>query len=117
MATFNLTKGISQTLEYVRGSFHLRRDLVDTPKRANEVVIPILAQRLLINMRKVDYVGSQPVASILLFASQGHAPESDLDGETGSFEMSAAPTSSRGKRVENTTTPEKCGVGEGGSNV
>ncbi|TEB28643.1 hypothetical protein FA13DRAFT_1793810 [Coprinellus micaceus] len=35
---------------------------------AADVLIPILAERLLVNMRKVDYVGTEPVASRLLFA-------------------------------------------------
>ena len=39
----------------------------------------MLAQRLLINMRKVDYMGSEPVASKLLFAPA--APDSDDDIE------------------------------------
>jgi hypothetical protein len=39
--------------------------------RISDVLIPILAQRLMINMRKVDYVGTRPYASTLLFA---HSP-------------------------------------------
>lgn len=50
-------------------------------------------------MRKIDYVGSQPIASVLLFASKAHVPdtEGDLEGETGSFEMSATRSDSHGE--------------------
>ncbi|KAJ3546292.1 hypothetical protein NMY22_g2114 [Coprinellus aureogranulatus] len=34
----------------------------------NTIVIPILAQRLMINLRKADYMGKRPFASTLLFA-------------------------------------------------
>ena len=51
------------------------------------IVIPILAQRLLINMRKVDYIGSEPVASKLLFAPPAAGSEDDLDEDANSFEM------------------------------
>ena len=46
----------------------------------------MFTQRLLINMRKVDYVGSQAVASKLLFAPPAPGSEDDLDGDTTSFE-------------------------------
>ena len=36
--------------------------------RFQYVIIPILVQRLIINMRKVDFMGSRPLASTLLFA-------------------------------------------------
>lgn len=53
------------------------------PHRSGSTIIPILAQRLLLNMRKVAYVGSQPVASKLLFA----ALEQGVGGEFGSSEV------------------------------
>ncbi|TEB28571.1 hypothetical protein FA13DRAFT_1815705 [Coprinellus micaceus] len=48
---------------------------------ASNVIIPILAQRLLLNMRKVDYAGSEPIASKLLFSPPvpGIGDELDLD--------------------------------------
>lgn len=48
---------------------------------ANFVVIPMLAQRLLINMRKVDYMGSQPLASKLLFAPPLSGTEDSLNSD------------------------------------
>ncbi|TEB35053.1 hypothetical protein FA13DRAFT_1728845 [Coprinellus micaceus] len=57
---------------------------------ANEVVVSILAQRLLIDMRKIDYMGSQPVASKLLFAP----PEPGSEGDLDSFETTPEPSSS-----------------------
>ncbi|KAJ3512736.1 hypothetical protein NMY22_g15246 [Coprinellus aureogranulatus] len=42
-------------------------------------IIPIAAQRLMINLRKVDYMGSRPIASKLLFAPP--PPGSEDDGE------------------------------------
>jgi hypothetical protein len=50
-------------------------------------MIPILAQRLLINMRKVDYMGSEPVASKLLFAPPAPESEDDLEADFESCEM------------------------------
>ncbi|TEB27475.1 hypothetical protein FA13DRAFT_1816390 [Coprinellus micaceus] len=57
------------------------------------VIIPILAQRLLINMRKVDYMGSEPVASKLLFAppAPGTESEDDLEEDLDSFDMASEP--------------------------
>ncbi|KAJ3509491.1 hypothetical protein NMY22_g16270 [Coprinellus aureogranulatus] len=43
----------------------------------SNIIVPILAQRLMINLRKVDYIGSQPMASKLLFAAS--TPDSDDD--------------------------------------
>ncbi|KAJ3529338.1 hypothetical protein NMY22_g9037 [Coprinellus aureogranulatus] len=41
--------------------------------------IPILAQRLMINLRKTDYIGSRPIASKLLFAPPPPGSEDDED--------------------------------------
>ena len=51
--------------------------------RANDIAIPIFAQRLMTNMRKVDYMGSEPYASKLLFApaNPGSGTESDFEDE------------------------------------
>ncbi|KAJ3546852.1 hypothetical protein NMY22_g1886 [Coprinellus aureogranulatus] len=43
------------------------------------VVVPILAQRLMINLRKADYMGSQPIASTLLFAPPPPGSEDNED--------------------------------------
>ncbi|KAJ3545572.1 hypothetical protein NMY22_g2378 [Coprinellus aureogranulatus] len=48
---------------------------------SDAVITPILAQRLMINLRKVDYMGSQPMASKLLFAPQSSEAEDDREGE------------------------------------
>ncbi|TEB28622.1 hypothetical protein FA13DRAFT_1815724 [Coprinellus micaceus] len=61
----------------------------------NNTIIPILVQRLLINMRKVDYMGSEPVASKLLFAPPVPGSEGGLDGELESFEMAPQPSGLR----------------------
>ncbi|TEB28597.1 hypothetical protein FA13DRAFT_1793778 [Coprinellus micaceus] len=58
---------------------------------ANAVVIPILAQRLLINMRKVDYMGSEPFASKLLFAPPPPGSEDDPEGDVEAIEMTQEP--------------------------
>ncbi|KAJ3522075.1 hypothetical protein NMY22_g12042 [Coprinellus aureogranulatus] len=50
--------------------------LIDT---LNNIAIPILAQRLMINLRKADYMGSQPIASKLLFAPPPPGSEDDED--------------------------------------
>ncbi|TEB28641.1 hypothetical protein FA13DRAFT_1793808 [Coprinellus micaceus] len=52
---------------------------------ATDVVIPILAQRLLINMRKIDYMGSQPIASKLLFAPPGPGTDEYEENPPKSF--------------------------------
>ncbi|KAJ3529604.1 hypothetical protein NMY22_g8930 [Coprinellus aureogranulatus] len=46
---------------------------------APPVVPKILAQRLMINMRKVEYIGCAPVASKLLFARSLSGTEEELD--------------------------------------
>jgi hypothetical protein len=55
-------------------------------RRANDIAIPIFAQRLMTNMRKVDYMGSEPYASKLLFApaNSGSETESGFDDELAS---------------------------------
>ena len=55
------------------------------------IVIPILAQRLLINMRKVDYMGSEPVASNLLFAPPPPGSEDGTEEEFDAVEMRQNP--------------------------
>lgn len=47
----------------------------------------MLAQRLLINLRKIDYMGSQPVASKLLFAPPAPGSEDDTEWHPDSIEM------------------------------
>jgi hypothetical protein len=56
------------------------------PDSGNVVIMPILAQRLLINIRKVDYMGSEPVASKLLFAPPAPGSE-DHEDDLDFFEM------------------------------
>ncbi|TEB21354.1 hypothetical protein FA13DRAFT_1717026 [Coprinellus micaceus] len=63
--------------------------------RANIAIIPILAQRLLINMRKIDYMGSEPVASKLLFAPPPLGSEDDRDGDFESLERAQEPSGLR----------------------
>ncbi|TEB21346.1 hypothetical protein FA13DRAFT_1800006 [Coprinellus micaceus] len=62
---------------------------------ANYVLIPILAQRLLVNMRKVDYMGSEPVASKLLFALPAPGSEDNLGNDFDSLEMTQEPSGLR----------------------
>ncbi|TEB21131.1 hypothetical protein FA13DRAFT_1736451 [Coprinellus micaceus] len=49
-------------------------------------IVPILAQRLMINMRKVDYLGSEPIASTLLFAPPGPSERSEDSIEDGAMD-------------------------------
>ena len=56
-------------------------------RSSGEVTIPILAQRLLINMRKIDYMGSQPIASKLLFAPATGPDSDELEDEMNTFEL------------------------------
>ncbi|KAJ3512897.1 hypothetical protein NMY22_g15201 [Coprinellus aureogranulatus] len=47
-----------------------------------DTCVPILAQRLLLNLRKVEYPGTRPIASALLFAPyqrDGSSPTADSD--------------------------------------
>ena len=62
---------------------------------AATVIVPMLAQRLLINMRKVDYMGSQPVASKLLFAPPVPGSEDDLEEDFDAPQMKQEPCLSR----------------------
>jgi hypothetical protein len=77
---------------------------------------PILAQRLLINMRKVDYMGSQPVASKLLFAPPPPGSDDDLEDDPGFFEMAPGPSGAhhRGAVGKTSSTHE---AREHGNNV
>ncbi|TEB28585.1 hypothetical protein FA13DRAFT_1735423 [Coprinellus micaceus] len=59
---------------------------------ATIVIIPILAQRLLLNMRKVDYMGSEPFASKLLFAPPIPGEDDDPEAGLDSFEMAPDPS-------------------------
>ncbi|TEB28578.1 hypothetical protein FA13DRAFT_1815710 [Coprinellus micaceus] len=81
--------------------------------------IPVLAQRLLINMRKVDYVGSDPAASKLLFAPPGPGSEGDLDRDFDSIELAPAQQSSglRHSAVTGAEGSEGGSVGEGAHNA
>ncbi|KAJ3528489.1 hypothetical protein NMY22_g9388 [Coprinellus aureogranulatus] len=76
---------------------------------SSEVVVPVLAQRLMVNMRKIDYMGSRPFASKLLFAPPEDETQSDLKNEiaaiSGSSDMSYAPWDPEGKREA-----EACGT-------
>jgi hypothetical protein len=55
--------------------------------RASNVIIPILAQRLLNDMRKIDYMDSEPFASKLLFSPDALGLEDDPESELQSFEI------------------------------
>ncbi|KAJ3516480.1 hypothetical protein NMY22_g14199 [Coprinellus aureogranulatus] len=59
------------------------------------VIVPILAQRLLLNMQKVDHVGSQPFASRLLFASTAFERESSTQGAVDDSIEMGSPVSLR----------------------
>ena len=65
------------------------------------IVFPILAQRLLIDMRKVDYMGPEPVASKLLFAPQALESGSAADAQFNSFEMDVKPDGIRYRSTGN----------------
>ena len=70
--------------------------------RVQEVVVPILAQRLLINMRSVDYMGSRPLASTLMFAPS----TGESEGSSESYDMAEStqrPPPSDGVMAEGTT--------------
>ncbi|TEB28590.1 hypothetical protein FA13DRAFT_1735433 [Coprinellus micaceus] len=75
---------------------------------ANFVILPILAQRLLINMRKADYMGSEPFASKLLFAPPAPGSEDDLGADFDSYEMTREPSAvrHRGPAGEVSEAPE-----------
>ena len=47
------------------------------------------------NMRKVDYMGSEPLVSKLLFAPPAPGSEDDLEGDFVSFEMAQVPSDLR----------------------
>ena len=44
-------------------------------------------------MRRIDYTGTQPVASQLLFAPAGPGSEDELKSDTNTFEMAAEKSS------------------------
>lgn len=56
-------------------------------------------------MRKVDYMGSEPVASKLLFAPPTPDSEDDLDSDLSSFEMASEPSDPPHRRGSG-NTPE-----------
>lgn len=60
-----------------------------TSNSSRSTIIPILAQRLLLNMRKVTYVGSQPAASKLLFAALEQRPHDDFGSHGEDSELTA----------------------------
>ena len=80
------------------------------------VGMPILAQRLLINMRKVDYLGSKPIASKLLFTPPEPGSEDDIEGDSESVE-----TVPRHSTLHNRGPPNEMSgirnVGRGSSDV
>ncbi|TEB28599.1 hypothetical protein FA13DRAFT_1793780 [Coprinellus micaceus] len=79
------TPTVLSMLELERNPVYLLADV------ANRVVIPILAQRLLINMRKIDYMGSVPVASKLLFAHSASVSEGDTESYLNSLVVAQMP--------------------------
>lgn len=70
-------------------------------------------------MRKVDYVGSDPAASKLLFAPPGPGSEGDLDRDFDSIELAPAQQSSglRPSAVTGAEGSEGGSVGEGAHNA
>ena len=82
------------------------------PDRFQYVIIPILVQRLIINMRKVDYMGSEPVASKLLFAPPAPGSEDDLDGDFGSIGMTPETSGPRYRGAAGEVS-DGCKEGEG----
>ncbi|KAJ3523713.1 hypothetical protein NMY22_g11317 [Coprinellus aureogranulatus] len=67
---------------------------------AHSVILPILAQRLMLNLRTADYMGSRPYASKLLFAPPPPGSEDDLDHDiVDSFEASREGCRLRNPRV------------------
>ena len=60
-------------------------------------------------MRKVDYMGSEPAASKLLFAPPAPGSEDDLEGDFDSFEMTPEPSGprDRGAAGEGPKEPEE----------
>ncbi|KAJ3531018.1 hypothetical protein NMY22_g8327 [Coprinellus aureogranulatus] len=68
---------------------------------SNDILIPIAAQRLMINLRKVDYMGERPLASRLLFSPPLPGSECDEDeGDLDYFEMSFENEDVRCRAVE-----------------
>ena len=58
----------------------------------NIAIPPILAQRLMINMRNINYMGSEPLASKLLFAPPVPGSEDSFDEDFGeSLRMAERP--------------------------
>lgn len=60
-------------------------DTLSNQCSAQEVIVPILAQRLLINMRNVDDLGSRPLASTLMFAKTSGVSEEQME-DVGDYE-------------------------------
>ena len=65
-------------------------------------------------MRKVDYMGSEPLASKLLFAPPAPGSEDDLEGDFDSFEMAPQPAGLRHRGAADEGLDE-CKEGKGGS--
>ena len=79
---------MSTVVSWLRESFNpppANAHTSDTGIRLQYAIVPILAQRLMINMRRVDYLGSAPLASTLLFA-----PQEESDGSDDSIENGAS---------------------------
>jgi hypothetical protein len=51
-------------------------------------------------MRKVDYMGSEPVAPKLLFAPPAPGSEDSLEGDFNSFEMTPEPSGPHDRGAE-----------------
>jgi hypothetical protein len=83
------------------------RPLPNPISRANRVVIPILAQRLLINMRKVDYMGSVPVASKLLFAHSASVSEDNTESYLDSLAVAPVPPGHRNQGATGEATEKE----------
>ncbi|KAJ3546290.1 hypothetical protein NMY22_g2116 [Coprinellus aureogranulatus] len=74
-----------------------------TLNAAGDVVVPILAQRLLLNMRKVDYQGTECVGSKLLFAPGPRDSVDEFDEkERDTFKMQSVSSGIRSEEEPST---------------
>ena len=67
-------------------------------------------------MRKVDYMGSEPLASKLLFAPPAPGSEDDLEGDFNSFEVDPQPSGLRHREAEGEEL-KGCEEGKGSNNA
>jgi hypothetical protein len=67
-------------------------------------------------MRKVDYMGSEPVASKLLFAQRGPDSEDDLEGDSETSKMGSEGTGVR-RWAATREGPKERKAGEKSTNV